>query len=94
MAKLNSLLTPAPPRDFVDRMNRERPGVGTADPRMVVQPPVDPGYAMPNISEGNLVQPELIPGMVIEGWLPAGQRSLPPQNALLIELLRRYGITR
>ena len=87
MAKLNALMVAQPePRDFTDRLSRIRPTLDAADPGMVVQPPVDPGYAMPNIDSGNVIQ---TPGIEVEGWLPAG---LPPRNALLLELLRRYGL--
>jgi hypothetical protein len=89
MAKLNALMVAQPePRDFTDRLSRIRPAFDT-DRGMVVQPPVDPGYAMPNVDSGNVVQ---TPGIEVEGWLPAGLQGLPPRNALLLELLRRYGL--
>jgi hypothetical protein len=84
MAKLNALMVQQQPepRDFAARLETMRGrGVAGADPGMVVQPPVDPGYAMPNAFEGNLNQS---PGLEVGGWLPA-------RNALLLELLRRYG---
>ena len=35
---------------------------------MVAAPPVDPGYAMPNVDMGNLNQS---PNQTVTGWLPA-----------------------
>jgi hypothetical protein len=76
VAKLNPLMAAqwSEPRDFTDRLRRIRPTVDNADPGMVVQPPVDPGY-MPNIDTGDVVQ---MP--VVEGWLPAGGAA--PQHLM------------
>jgi len=82
------------PRDFTDLLRRIRPALDSADPGMVVQPPVDPGY-MPNIDPHDVVQrPE------VEGWLPASgllsqavqDDAAQPTLAEAIEILRRYGV--
>jgi hypothetical protein len=58
--------------DFAGRLGNIRPGSISADPGMVVQPPVDPGYAMPNAHVGNLNQ---TPGQAVGGWLPAAAQQ-------------------
>ena len=77
---LFAMLAP-PPRDFTDRLPA---GVYNADERMVVQPYADPGYAMPNASEGNLNQS---PGQVVGGYLPAG--GADPRTAWVQQWLNR-----
>ena len=64
--RINPLYAMAAPRDFTDRLPA---GVYDADERMVVQPTVDPGYAMTNVYEGNLNQS---PGQIVGGYLKAG----------------------
>jgi hypothetical protein len=65
--------------DFTTRLRR-RHGVASADPGMVAQPPVDPGYAMPNVDLGNLNQ---MPGQDVSGWLPTSD-----QQQLLLRALQ------
>ena len=56
------------PGDFTSRLPAADPNV---DQSMVVQPYADPGYGMPNASEGNLNQS---PGQTVGGYLPASAR--------------------
>jgi hypothetical protein len=81
---LNSPLLPPMVGDFTSRLQTMRPAVDNADPRMVVKPYADPGYAMPNPNLGNLNQ---APGQEVGGTLPANlpederQRRLRQQRA-------------
>jgi len=54
---------------WLDRIDRPgRTAQSGADPGMVAQPYVDPGYAMTNVDQGNLNQ---MPDQEVDGWLPA-----------------------
>jgi hypothetical protein len=69
----SGLLGPAVTDDFTHRLGAaRRHGVASADPGMVAQPPVDPGYAMPNADVGNLNQS---PGQDVTGTLPAAYQQ-------------------
>jgi len=63
-----------PGLDFTGRLP---PAVGSADPRMIVQPPIDPGYAMPNANIGNLNQ---MPGVEVSGALRAQAQQPDPYD--------------
>ena len=65
--------------DFTHRLQTMRPATEGADPRMVAQPPIDPGYAMPNVDLGNLNQ---MPGQDVSGWLPSSLTDDEKQQLL------------
>jgi hypothetical protein len=76
-----------PAGDWTARMGANR-GDPNADPRMVVQPSNDPGYAMPNADMGNLNQ---MPGVEVSGWLPANMSPNDPAYEQWLRLLRQQG---
>jgi hypothetical protein len=63
-----------------------RRGVSNADPGMVVQPYVDPGYAMPNADEGNLNQ-SMQARLEVGGVQPVAFSPGPGVNAFSPQLL-------
>jgi len=82
---LNRLMAPllTPQGDFTSRLP---PAQSTADPNMVAQPQVDPGYGLHNTPLGNLNQ---APGQEVGGWLPAGVQLTPQQQAAFLQYLQQ-----
>lgn len=63
---------PPAPNDFTSRLPRVN---ANADPGMVAQPYVDPGFGLHNTPVGNLNQS---PGQTVSGYLPASLPVTPP----------------
>jgi len=77
----SGLLGPLAPDTFTTRMGRLRRGITDADPGMVAQPPVDPGYAMPNPNVNDLYQePQWEP----RSWVPVDDKQQQLLRALQV----------
>jgi hypothetical protein len=81
----NRLMAPllSPQQDWTAQLPPGQPG---ADPNMVAQPTVDPGYGLHNTPLGNLNQS---PGQTIGGYLPANAQ-LTPQQAAFMQWLQQF----
>jgi hypothetical protein len=80
-----------PAGDWTARLGANRSGDPNADPRMIAQPPTDPGYAMPNADVGNLNQ---MPGVEVSGWLPANVPVTDPAYEQWLRIMRQSGAIR
>ena len=84
-----------PTGDWTARLLANQGGHPNIDLGMAAQPPVDPGYAMPNVAPENLPQ---MPGQEVGGWLPVnatqGMDPTDPRYPAWLQMMRQYGAIR